>query len=170
MKARCRENCTPGNYKIVKDLWKAAGCTISYCSSEFDKQSRLHQHGIINMPSGMFRKGLLKEGFVIKFVPLKSSQDIKNWKEYCDKDQDILYDSKDDQSGSARITRIVYPYVMSSGSSLVSQKPKLTIKSGRLRPSKVNTSVEAYLPLLGSLDPRPEVLDILKYYKVITTK
>lgn len=163
IKARRRAGCTFANYKTAKLLWLMYGCKISYSAFEYDKQGRLHEHGIVLIPVGVFRKKLLISTYSINFKPLKTKEDIAAWKAYCDKEQDIICDSK--ECDGPRNTIRVLPYVMSSVLGRTKSAAKVKNRALALPRDKHISTCK----LVRTQDFSP-LSDITIIYKQITTK
>lgn len=64
-----------------------AGCKTLSKSEEYDRRGKLHYHGLMAIPKGLYRKSLMMYGIHYKLVKLR---DIQGWLEYINKDQDIV--------------------------------------------------------------------------------
>lgn len=94
VKARKRLDCTVMQYETLISAWKKTlpQMKVQCKSYEYDKQGRLHVHGLLCLPSTVPYICFHKEGFHVCVQPIRTQRSIDEWIEYCNKEQDILYD------------------------------------------------------------------------------
>jgi len=96
LKARDRKNCIVQNYKTVHQLWyNITGAQVTYNSYEYDKQKRLHCHGILKALNAVTYRSYQVKDYVVHVRPLRTEAEVLAWKLYCDKEQDEQYDSEE---------------------------------------------------------------------------
>lgn len=72
------------DYKPFLDNCKQHGCNVVCSYEEYDEASRLHIHGIIEIPKGFYRKKICMKGLHVK---LEELYDPAGWLRYIRKDQ-----------------------------------------------------------------------------------
>lgn len=91
IKARKRAECDSKRYRLLLTTKQALipGTKVTHNSYEYDKQGRLHIHGIFKIDQPIPYQKFQQEGYVVNITRLRTQQDVSNWKLYCDKDQDL---------------------------------------------------------------------------------
>jgi len=72
------------DYFVLFDIWQKKGCSILCKYPEQDSKGRLHYHGIMTIPKGIYRKTLCPKQYHFMLKPLT---DEEGWLRYCKKDQ-----------------------------------------------------------------------------------
>jgi len=104
-----RRECT--DYQSTFDNWIKKGCIIHCKYPEMDSTNKLHFHGIVSIPSKVYRKALCPKGMHFLLKPIF---DEDGWETYIKKEQDIDSDDTDDNDFFNRITHKLFPSRMCS--------------------------------------------------------
>lgn len=95
------------DYKEFFDRLESKGCNVTHKYGEYDKKGKLHYHGVVQIPKGVYRKSLLPNGL---HMQLKELFDLKGWEKYIKKDQkgegeDDVAENRDEEANSRPVKK-----------------------------------------------------------------
>lgn len=94
------------DYMLLFHEWQKKGCKILCKYAETNKRGFLHYHGIIEIPTRVYRKGLIDQTlFSIRFKKIFNED---GWVAYCMKDQDEESLDTDDNGLMARLKKPLF--------------------------------------------------------------
>lgn len=79
----------PSTYEPIFDKWSTMGCHVVLKQFETDPRGVCHFHGILSMPTGLYRKRLTMTGF---HMYMERIYDRQGWHKYCVKQNLIQTD------------------------------------------------------------------------------
>lgn len=93
------------DYVSTFDAWVRKGCIVNCKYPEFDSKGKLHYHGIVTIPTKVYRKAMCPKGMHFLLKPI---HDELGWEEYIKKDQTSTDEDTNDNDFMRRIKKSLF--------------------------------------------------------------